>query len=236
MIKTSKATIIIAVFIILAIFAYLLQLIFKTPSNQQAANPNPTPIQVPEISLIDTSKVVWDAKTTVPKARITFSYPREGFYKQSVKLINNQWASDLFSFKEIESLYLTSLPEGFGSQQTSVRVFELDGETTLENILKKLNEEGGMPLQGRYQNINGTRYFLQSSKLTNSPPEVYAYTAYAIINGKLLAVDIQGGFDGSDSKITPSLVTQFLSRLDFTCTSDCSANSAPITDAYRGEQ
>ncbi|MFA6603600.1 MAG: hypothetical protein WCT10_02015 [Patescibacteria group bacterium] len=236
----------ITVICILTIMA--LALVFVRFALPKPSTPAPAITKAPPVpagSLVDLSKIAYDAKTTVPGTGVTFSYPKEGYYGKGAQLVNQVWTSDLnvnhASFPEIESLYFTSLHDSIlNAQQISIRVFRLEKTTDIEDVLNGLGIPGPYyPLPGRFESINGTRYYLQPGKTSGlNLFIVYGYDAYTIVNGRLLIVSFQGGFDASDDNKTPDLVMQFLSRLDFSCTStsDCSVNSSPIIVSKGNEQ
>ncbi len=230
--KNMKIWVVAIPIVVAAVFVYVLAV------GPRHAPPSPVVTKVgplPAGSLVDLSNIIYDAKTTVPGTEVTFSYPKQGYYGRGVQLLNNPWTSDLpagsASFPEIESLYLTSLhDEIYHPQQISIRVFRLDAATSIDQILSALGMPGPYyPVPGRFESINGKRYYLQPGKTSGlNPYTIYGYEAYTIMGDRLLVVSFNGGFDGSDTAKTPDLVVQFLSRLDFTCKSDCSSNSAPI--------
>lgn len=220
---------------------YALIVLPKRPFAPSPAATEPPP--VPVGSLVDLSKIIYDAKTTVPGTGVTFSYPKEGYYGKGVRLVNNSWPSGLnvndVALSEIESLYLSSLKDDMiSAQQINIQVFNLDKGEGLENILNGLGIPGPYyPIPGRLETISGTRFYLQPAKTSAiNTYTIYGYSAYAVVNGHLLVVTFDGGFDGDDASNTPTLVKQFLSRLDFTCISDCSVNSASIIESNGSEQ
>jgi len=191
-----------------------------------------TPIMTKK-PLIDLSKVNYDAKTTIPGTNLTVSYPKNGYYGDGVKLIQSDRAP-LLVFDSIANLYIYSGSDN--STQIDVNLYKLGSEKTLEEVLKTVEGQMTNLNLGHYQDMSGTRYFLAPSDLADNDYQASSYVAYAIVDGRLLAVTFYGGFNVGDRSKVPEIVTQFLSRMDFSCKTDCSVNSAPITVEHRGEQ
>jgi len=185
--------------------------------------------------LIDLSKINYDAKTTIPGTNLTVSYPKNGYYGNGIKLIQSDNAP-LLVFDSIANLYIYSGSGSDNSTQIDVNLYKLEKEKTLEDALNTAESQIASLNLGHYEEVAGTRYFLAPSDLSDNDYSASRYVAYAIVNGRLLAVTFYGGFNVGDRNNVPEIVAQFLSRIDFSCKTDCSINSAPITEEHRGEQ
>jgi len=221
--------------ILLLILGALLVAIFIftfTSKNWPAPNTSKT---VPTIQqsisppIIDVSAITYDAKTTIPNTGVTFAYPKLGYYGMGAKIETAQHFGTYFDGIEYYALISTAPT---GQQEISVAVYNMGGAKTLDDIVSvyRSNMDDMQRRVAHRQLINGTLYFLQPPVRINN-----IYRTSTIINGHLLEVTFGGGFDVKSEDDVPIFVTQFLTKLDFTCSTDCSDNSAQVInmDKYR---
>lgn len=175
--------------------------------------------------IIDVSTITYDAKTTIPNTGITFTYPSHGYYGMGAKISTAQHFGTFF--EGIEYYNLSS-----GEQSISVAVYDMGEAETLDDVVSIYlsNMDDAQRRVTYMQLINGISYFLNPPAHSDS----HTYRAITVVNGQVLEVTFDGGFD-VNSKNIPIVITQFLTNLDFTCSTDCSDNSAPIInmDKYR---
>lgn len=167
-----------------------------------------------EQNMASSSKVGYDARTTIKGTGITFAYPKNGFNGIGSDLTKSD-RPVLDVYEDIANYYLTSKP--YGTPQVYLNVYKLGNETTIEQTLPTLANQIPEVTSGTYEIINDVRYLIVDADSAFK-------TAYTIYNGQLLAVTFGGFQDVSKES------RNFLERLYFGCTDDCSHNSLPIIE------
>jgi len=179
--------------------------------------------------IIDSSTITYDAKTTIPNTGVTFAYPKQGYYGMGAKIETAQHFGTFFEGIECYTLISTA-PEG--EQQVSVAVYNMGEVKTLDDAISlyRSNMDDTDRSVTYTKIINGVHYFLKPPVYKNDN----TYRAIRVANEHILEVTFEGGFDVK-SKDVPAVITQFLTKLDSTCSTDCSDNSAPVInmDKYR---
>ncbi len=196
----------------------------------RVASPTVTLPRPTQGSIADVSKVVYDAKITIPGTGVTVSYPKQGYNGKGVR-IGKSKESALMVYDKIANLYVLSKP--YDIPYISVDVFKLGNEKTLDDVIAYITREQMPNVPGsRYQTIDGRRYYLVP-EFEGNP----IYSAYTIANGRLVNIILQGGFIMEQDDATPELLVQVLKHIDYSCKGDCSSNADPVIDmGKQGEE
>lgn len=196
-------------------------------ASTQASVPNADSVQLGTGTVVDISKIIYDAKITIPNTHVTVSYPKLGYDGKGVTLGRSR-AGGLMVYEKIGGVYVVSKLNGKstdvsvgGDPMATIDIYKLNGEKTLEEVMKYIFDNQ-MPenQNNHYEMINGVRYYVESD------PSGEIKNAYTLMNDHLVNVILQT----SHKEIMSDLFTQILSNIDYSCKGDCSVNANEIIE------
>lgn len=176
---------------------------------------------------IDVSKIVYDAKITIPNTSVTVSYPKLGYDGRGVTLGRSREGA-LMVYEKTGGVYVVSRLNGHstdtsvgGDPMATIDVYKLNGEKTLDEAVKNMFDSQ-MPdnQNNHYETINGVRYYFALD------PTGVVDTAYTLMNNHLVYIALQTSY----KEIMNDLFTQILSNINYSCKGDCSVNANEIIE------